>query len=168
MALPEKPQKILTVLYQDYLQHGYTLHKISYDSFDCPKSELSGPLDTLKEYGYLDSYTKRRDGLLYSITAKGIDFCSEPAVLKASIPINDTKVVDSCNEHAVSKASIPINDTNLTDLQKDLLKDFLSNIDNQELSEKSKKAKIKGQLSILMSSMSTETFTDILSDVLCR
>lgn len=147
MALPEKPQKILTVLYQDYLQHGYTLHKISYDSFDCPKSELSGPLDTLKEYGYLDSYTKRRDGLLYSIAAKGIDFCSEPAVLKTSMPINDT---------------------NLTDLQKDLLKDFLSNIDNQELSEKSKKAKIKGQLSILMSSMSTETFTDILSDVLCR
>lgn len=147
MALPEKPKKVLTILYQNYLQHGYTQLLISYDSFDCPKSELSGPLDTLKEYGYISSYTRRKDGILYSITAEGIDFCSEPVVPKASISINDTI---------------------LSDLQNDLLNDLLSDIDNPELSGKGRKAKIKGHLSTLMSSLSAETFTDILSDILCR
>lgn len=147
MTLPEIPKKLLTIFYQNYLQFGHTQYKIPYDSIDCSKPELSDSLVTLKLNGYIDSYSKRKGGVFYSLTAKGIAFCSDLAA---------------------SKVPLTLSDTSLTNLQKDLLKDLLSDINNQELSEKNKKAAIKDKLSDLMGSMSAETFTDILSDLLCH
>ncbi len=145
--LPRPSQQILEVLYQQYLQNNYHEPLITYDTFGCTKTELSGPLEVLNKFELLEVCDPRRENLRYSFSAKGIDLCENSAEFKTS-------------------ALLANSDMSTKDWE--LLNNFISEIDNLGSSVMDRKSNLKEHLVKLINEADAEPLADVLSELLCH
>lgn len=145
--LPRPAQQVLEIIYQQHLQNNYVEKAIPYSVFSCSRNDLRAPLEILKKFKLLISYTLRGDLLMYEISAEGIILCESSAEFKTSSLL----------------ASL-----NVSAKQWELLNDFISEIDNLGSSVMDKKSNLKEQLIKLINEVDAEPLADVLSELLCH
>lgn len=145
--LPRPAQQVLEIIYQQHLQNNYVQKTIPYSVFSCSGNDLKAPLEILKDFKLLISYSLRKGQLMYEISAEGIILCESSAEFKTSSLL----------------ASL-----NVSAKQWELLNDFISEIDNLGSSVMDKKSNLKEQLIKLINEVDAESLADVLSELLCH